>query len=35
MSDSEDESTSKNIKIVLIGDGSSGKVNSVFKNTNI
>lgn len=26
MSDSEDESRNRNLKVVLIGDGSSGKV---------
>lgn len=31
MSDSEDESKDTNLKVVLIGDGSSGKVKIVFK----
>ena len=30
MSDSEDESRDKNLKIVIIGDGSSGKVKYLF-----
>ncbi len=29
MSDSEDESQDKNLKIVIIGDGSSGKVRII------
>lgn len=31
MSDSEEESSDKQLKVVLIGDGSSGKVISCFK----
>lgn len=30
MSDSEDESRNKNLKVVLIGDGSSGKVRILW-----
>ena len=30
MSDSEDESRDKSLKIVIIGDGSSGKVSSLI-----
>ena len=32
MSDSEDESRDHNLKIVIIGDGSSGKVSYLLKN---
>ena len=38
MSDSEDESRDKNLKIVIIGDGSSGKVyniNNSYYNINL
>ena len=31
MSDSEGESNEKNLKVVIVGDGSSGKVNSMSK----
>lgn len=31
MSDSEDESRDRTLKIVIIGDGSSGKVNLLLK----
>ena len=30
MSDSEDEAPDKQLKIVIMGDGASGKVNRIF-----